>query len=336
MAPRSQRPKHYSAGMRARASQRPGSGPARQLADDAAQRDAFLAALGDRVRMLRARKGMTRKTLSQGAGVSERHLANLESGAGNASVLVLRQVAQALSCSLAELLGDETTTTPEWLLLRELLSGRGEADLQRARVALATLFGDERWADAARLGRIALVGLRGAGKSTLGQMLADGFGLPFVELNRAIERVAGCSLAEIHNLYGPSAYRRYERRALEECIQHFPEAVIAVPGGIVSDPATFSMLLTHCYTVWLKATPEEHMRRVVAQGDLRPMSGHAASPEAMDDLRRILNGRAAFYGKADLSFDTSDLPVGEAYARLSDQLRAARGVPAGQAGSRQA
>ena len=293
-------------------------------AEAAVGRDPFLVALGERVRMLRARKGLTRKALSQGADVSERHLANLELGLGNASILVLRQVAQALSCSLAELLGDETTASPEWLLLRDLLAGRSEAELQRARAALQPLFGGAPRGTADRARRIALIGLRGAGKSTLGQMLADGMDVPFVELNREIERVAGCSLSEIHNLYGPSAYRRYERRALEEAIELHPDAVIATPGGIVSDPATFGLLLARCFTVWLQASPEEHMRRVVAQGDLRPMAGHAGNQEAMDDLRRILAGRAAFYGKADLSFDTSGLPLAEAYARLGGALHAAR------------
>ena len=295
-------------------------------ADSTAEREPFLVALGERLRMLRARKGLTRKALSRGAGVSERHLANLELGLGNASILVLRQVAQALSCSLAELLGDETTASPEWLLIRDLLAGRPEADLQRARAALAALFGSAPRASAERARRIALIGLRGAGKSTLGHMLADAMDVPFVELNREIERVAGCTLSEIHNLYGPSAYRRYERRALEETLELHPDAVIATPGGIVSDAATFGLLLAQCFTIWLQASPEQHMQRVVAQGDLRPMAGHGGNREAMDDLRRILAGRAAFYGKADLAFDTTGLSVGEAYARLSAALRAALGV----------
>lgn len=298
--------------------------PSAPLADDAgSEREPFLVALGERVRMLRARKGLTRKGLSLGANVSERHLANLELGVGNASILVLRQVAQALSCSLAELLGDETTASPEWLLLRDLLAGRSEAELQRARSVLAPLFGAEPQAAARRSRRIALIGLRGAGKSTLGQLLADERGVAFVELNREIERVAGCSLSEIHNLYGPTAYRRYERRALEETVQRYPDAVLATPGGIVSDPATFGLLLAQCYTVWLQASPEEHMQRVVAQGDLRPMSGHSGNLEAMEDLRRILVGRAAFYGKADLTVDTSGLTQSQAYARLVTALRGA-------------
>jgi XRE family transcriptional regulator, aerobic/anaerobic benzoate catabolism transcriptional regulator len=292
------------------------------------EREPFLVALGERVRMLRARKGLTRKALSRGAGVSERHLANLELGLGNASILVLRQVAQALSCSLAELLGDETTASPEWLLIRDLLADRPELDLQRARAALAALFGSPPRASAERARRIALIGLRGAGKSTLGHMLADEMEIPFVELNREIERVAGCTLSEIHNLYGPSAYRRYERRALQETLELHPDAVIATPGGIVSDPATFGLLLAQCFTVWLQASPEQHMQRVVAQGDLRPMAGHSGNREAMDDLRRILSGRAAFYGKADLAFDTTGLSLGEAHARLSAALHAARGVAA--------
>lgn len=286
---------------------------------DAPERDPFLAALGERVRSLRARKGMTRRALALASDVSERHLANLELGVGNASILVLRQVAQALSCPLAELLGDETTASPEWLLIRDLLRGRSDDDLRRGRVALTELYGEAGEPDA-RSRRIALIGLRGAGKSTLGQRLADELGVPFVELNREIERVAGCGIPEIHNLLGPAAYRRYERRALEETIQLYPDAVIATPGGIVSDAATFNLLLSHCFTVWLKATPEEHMQRVVAQGDLRPMSGNK---EAMEDLRRILAGRAAFYGRADLTFDTAGQSLDDSLARMRDAVRTA-------------
>jgi XRE family aerobic/anaerobic benzoate catabolism transcriptional regulator len=279
----------------------------------------LLVALGDRVRNLRARRGLTRKAVAQAAEVSERHLANLEYGIGNASILVLQQVATALQCSLAELVGDVTTSSPEWLLIRELLERRDEADLRRARIALGELLGTAA-GDPARNRRIALVGLRGAGKSTLGQMLADDLEVPFIELSREIEKLAGCSVREIHDLYGTNAYRRYERRALEEAVQIYSEVVIATPGGIVSDPATFNQLLAHCTTVWLQAAPEEHMGRVAAQGDTRPM---AASKEAMDDLRRILAGRAAFYSKADLSVDTSGQDLAQSFRALRTTVREA-------------
>ena len=263
-------------------------------------KDPFLLALGERVRVLRARRGLTRKSVSVASGVSERHLANLEYGIGNASILVLQQVATSLDCSLAELVGDMTTNSPEWLMLRELLRGRSDAELRRARLALAGLFGEG--GVAARGRRVALVGLRGAGKSTLGRQLADALEMPFVELSREIERIAGSSIREIHDLYGSNAYRRYERRALDETVRLHAEAVIATPGGIVAEPATFNALLESCTTIWLQASPEEHMSRVAAQGDTRPM---AASREAMADLRRILTGRAAFYAKADAALDTS-------------------------------
>jgi len=282
-------------------------------------KDPFLSALGERTRALRARRGLTRKGLAKAAQVSERHVANIEMGVGNASVQFLRQLAQALSCSLAELVGDETTSSPEWLMIREILRGRSEAELMRSRAALAALFGAPA-SEAARRQRIALVGLRGAGKSTLGRALAEREKLPFIELNRSVEALAGCTLPEIHSLYGPAAYRRYERRALEEAIAQHPRAVIATPGGIVSDPATFNLLLAHCYTVWVRATPEEHMGRVLAQGDTRPMAGNRGNVEAMDDLRRILDSRAAFYSKADAVFDTSEMSPDTATAGLRKQL----------------
>ena len=287
-------------------------------------RNPFLVALGERVRTLRSRQGMTRKAVARAADVSERHLANLEYGTGNASILVLLQVAQALHCTLAELLGDITTSSPEWLLIRELLEHRNEADLRRARQALAELLGSG--GDArARHARIALIGLRGAGKSTLGKRLADDLGYAFIELSREIEKFAGCGISEIHNLYGAHAYRRYERRALEEAIQIYPEVVIATPGGLVSDSANFNLMLSHCFTVWLQADPADHMSRVAAQGDLRPMAGNK---EAMEDLNRILEGRSAFYSKADLAFNTSHYALDDCFAALRSQVRKELMLPA--------
>ncbi len=288
----------------------------------------FLVALGQRVREIRARRGMSRKALSIAADVSERHLANLEYGVGNASVLVLLQVSQALRCSLAELMGDATTQSPEWLMLREMLENRDEATLRRARVSVGQLLGTggaHGLDGSKRSSRIALIGLRGAGKSTLGSLLAEDLGFPFVELSREIEKFAGCTISEIQGLYGQNAYRRYERRAIEEAIQIYPEAVIATPGGLVSDPASFNLLLAHCTTIWLQAAPEDHMQRVAAQGDMRPMAGNR---EAMDDLKTILAGRAAFYSKAEFRLDTSAQPLQPTFLALRGLAHQALGTPA--------
>jgi XRE family aerobic/anaerobic benzoate catabolism transcriptional regulator len=301
--------------------------PGEAGAEHDTEKNPFLAGLGERVRALRARRGMTRRAVALAADVSERHLANLEYGIGNVSVLVLLQVAGALQCSMAELIGDPTTRSPEWLLLREMLEHRDEATLKRVRIAVGELLGlggARADGQGAASPRIALIGLRGAGKSTLGRRLAEDLGFPFVELSRDIEQFAGCSVSEIQALYGQNAYRRYERRALEEAIQIHPEAVIATPGGLVSDAATFNLLLSHCTTVWLQASPEDHMKRVIAQGDLRPM---AASREAMDDLKGILTGRAAFYSKADLRLDTSAQPLEATWRLLREAVRKTLQMP---------
>jgi XRE family aerobic/anaerobic benzoate catabolism transcriptional regulator len=276
-----------------------------------------LAVFGERVRAMRARQGLTRKALALGAGVSSRYIISLEFGRANPSLLVIEQLAGALGTSVAELTGDPTASSPEWLLIRELLDGRSDADLSRARLAIGEALGTG--GDRRRHSRrVALIGLRGAGKSTLGRQLSDDLELPFIELGREVERVAGMDIRTIHDLYGPLAYRRYERRALEEIVQIHDEAVIATPGGLVSDAATFNLLLSHCLTVWLRAEPEDHMSRVVQQGDHRPMAGNT---EAMEDLRRILSGRAAFYAKADVVVDTSAQPQHETSVILSAAVR---------------
>ncbi len=269
---------------------------------DAPEPHPYLVALGQRMAALRARRGMTRKAVALAAGVSERHLANMEYGVGNASVLVLLQVSGALQCAVSELIGDITTSSPEWLMIRELLSAQDDTALQRVRIALGDMLGTAQAGDGSASKRIALIGLRGAGKSTLGAMLAHDLGYPFVELSREVEKLAGGSVAEIQALYGANAYRRYERRALQELVKTYSEVVIATPGGLVSEAATFTQLLSQCSTVWLQADPQDHLQRVAAQGDLRPM---AASKEAMQDLKGILAGRAAFYSKAQMHIDTS-------------------------------
>jgi XRE family transcriptional regulator, aerobic/anaerobic benzoate catabolism transcriptional regulator len=298
--------------------------PTPQQAETASDQEKhpLLVSLGDKVRELRTRRPMTRKALAQAADVSERHLANLEYGTGNASILILHQVAQALQCSLAELIGDMTTRSAEWLLIRELLAEQDEAGLRKARMALTEMLATHAPDLEARKRRIALIGLRGAGKTTLGQMLAEHLDLPFIELSREIEILAGSPVSEIQAMFGVNGYRRYERRALDQVIQTYPHAVIATPGGLVADPGSFSQLLQHCTTIWLKADPADHMNRVTEQGDLRPI---AASQEAMEDLKAILAGRSAFYSKAEYSLNTSGQSLEQAFAHLKQIAQQAAG-----------
>jgi len=263
-------------------------------ADDAE----FLAAMGRHVREARERRGLARKAISHVAGVSERYLAQLEAGEGNASVLLLRNVARALGMPLTELL-EPRENSVEQRLIRRFLDRLPAHRLEDVVFRLMRDFGEEA---AARRKRVALVGLRGAGKTTLGSALAAEMGCPFVELDREIEREAGIGLSEVFLLYGQPGYRRIERRCLERMIGTHPEMVMTVGGGIVSEPETYNLLLQQCFTVWVRASPDEHMARVVAQGDLRPMQGN---DEAMADLQRILDSREPLYQKADITLDTS-------------------------------
>jgi XRE family aerobic/anaerobic benzoate catabolism transcriptional regulator len=264
----------------------------------------FLARIGERVRAARARRGMTRRALAAESGVSERYLAQLESGAGNGSIVLLRQVANAMHMALHDLVRDAPDPPLELALLTERLSRLDAEEL----AAVHAWLRDRRPEAAGRHGRIALIGLRGAGKSTLGQALADRLGVPFLQLDQAVAAAAGMSLAEVFDLFGQAGYRRLERRCLDEIVAQHARAVIEVGGGLAADPAGLERLLAACRVVWVKAAPEEHMARVVAQGDQRPMAGNR---QAMDDLRTILDGRAPLYGKADHVLDTSgrDLPA---------------------------
>lgn len=242
--------------------------------------DAFLALLGERVRAWRDSRKITRKALALASGVSERYLAQLESGQGNMSILLLRQVAQAMQVPVEELVR-ESTGVP-------------------------------------RRDRIALVGLRGAGKSSLGAKLAAELGMPFIELDREIEREAGVQLAELFGMYGQEGYRRFERRALERVLAENERCVIATGGSLVTAPDTYARLLAACKTIWLKADPEEHMSRVIAQGDMRPIRGHAA---AMDDLKQLLIERTHLYAQADASVDTAGRTVRQSLVELKRRLQ---------------
>jgi XRE family transcriptional regulator, aerobic/anaerobic benzoate catabolism transcriptional regulator len=286
---------------------------------------ATMAELGARVRSWRARRGMTRKQLAADSGLSERFLADVESGKGNVSINSLEAAAQALNITVLELLQD--APRPAMGRVQGLLSRLDDAQLDQAHSLLSSTFGlaDDR----GREKRIALIGLRGAGKSTLGAQLAAHRGIPFVELDREIEREAGTSMNEILLLHGQAGYRRYERRALFRIAEDHADGVVMTTGGsIVSERETFDLLQSRFYCVWLKANPEEHMSRVVAQGDMRPFgasrgeSNDGSMTEAMEDIRRILASREALYARADAVVDTAARSVKQSLKDLE------RAVPA--------
>jgi XRE family transcriptional regulator, aerobic/anaerobic benzoate catabolism transcriptional regulator len=260
----------------------------------------YLKLVGDRVREARARRGMTRKILAKDSGVSERYLAQLESGQGNISTLLLRDIARALDVRVESLVQEGPEPSVDLIHTTELLRRLSSSELAKARELLLGHFAGVD--DEARRHRIALIGLRGAGKSSLGALLADRFEVPFIELDRLIEQASGVTLSVIFDLYGQAGFRRLERRCLEEVLHRFPRFVLATGGSLVSEPATFERLLTTCFTVWLRTSPEEHMKRVLAQGDIRPM---ADNHESMSDLKRILSVREPLYRKADLQIPTT-------------------------------
>jgi XRE family transcriptional regulator, aerobic/anaerobic benzoate catabolism transcriptional regulator len=270
----------------------------------------FLCFLGNRVRQLRNRREMTRKMLSRQADVSERHLAQLEGGEGNISVVLLRRIAAALAVSLSDLFVAQSGAPAERQTIQQFLDRLPPHRLEDVVARLTRDFVPE---EETRRQRIALIGLRGAGKSTLGARLAAQKSIPFVELDREIEKETGMPLAEIFSLYGQSGFRSIEKRTLERVLKEYNQMVLSVGGGIVSEEENYDFLLANCYTIWVKAQPEEHMSRVMAQGDFRAMAG---SDRAMEDLRRILEAREPLYRKADLHLDTSGDSVERSFAKL--------------------
>jgi len=276
----------------------------------------FLKLLGERVRQERSRRGMTRKELAKSAYVSERFLAQLETGHGNISIIRLRRIAHAMGMGVERLAQEKNGDVPEMAGVVALLEKLKPEERRRARAMLLEKFGARSVEE--RRGRIALVGMRGAGKSTLGALLAERIGAPFIELDRRIEQESGVKLSAVFDLYGPAGFHRLEREALERVLETNERFVLATGGSIVNEPETFSRLRSACYTVWLKAKPEEHMQRVIAQGDKRPMAG---SQWAMVDLRKILAGREPMYEKADASVNTSGKTVKQAASELTAAVK---------------
>ncbi|HEY7788272.1 MAG TPA: helix-turn-helix transcriptional regulator [Casimicrobiaceae bacterium] len=280
----------------------------------------FLADFGLRLRELRERRGMSRKLLARDSKVSERYLAQIETGNGNVSVMLLRRVATALGVVVGDTLAPEEQGSVQRRLIWRFLERLPLHRLEDVIFRLMRDFGHE---EAARRKRIALIGLRGAGKSTLGAMLARALAIPLIELNVEVARETGLPVSEVMALYGLAEYRRIEQRVLERVAREQERAVIVAGGGIVNEEVAFNLLLANCYTIWIKARPEEHMARVLAQGDLRPMAGNA---DAMEDLKRILAEREAMYRKADAVVDTSGEAPAQSFAKLRDAVMASASV----------
>ena len=273
---------------------------------------AFIAAIGRLVRRSRAKRGMTRRQLAQASSASERYLAQIEGGQGNPSVIILASIARALDVPVIELIPRSNGRTAAMAQILDVLGRLPLAELPELAELLERRAGQDAAADRGR--RIALVGLRGAGKSTLGRRLADALGCPFIELDRLVEQDYGARIPDLIEMGGLATFRRHERACLERVIDEQGAAVIATAGGIVSNPETYALLLRRTYTVWVKARPEEHMRRVMAQGDFRPM---AQNRQAMADLVAILDARHADYARAQAELDTSDDTMEQSLAKLA-------------------
>jgi XRE family aerobic/anaerobic benzoate catabolism transcriptional regulator len=271
----------------------------------------FLATIGSEVRRSRAKRGMTRRQLAQASQTSERYLAQIESGTGNPSVSVLRAIAQALDLPCAALLPEAGARTAALGAILDLLAQVPEGELPALAKDIETRLARPGSADRAR--RIALVGLRGAGKSTLGRMLAQHLGWPFIELDRLVEEDYGASIPDLIEMAGTATFRRHERGALDRIITAHDAAIITTAGGIVANPETYALLLRRTHTIWIKARPEDHMSRVMAQGDFRPMAQNRA---AMADLVAILEARRADYSRAEAEIDTSGDAIEQSFAKL--------------------
>ena len=263
----------------------------------------LLGKVGSRVRDARKRAGLSRRELSDMSGVSQRYIAQLEAGQGNVSIGLLMNPAQALDLRMEWLVAEDDPWHSEVGSIHALLPSATKEQLERV---LAIL--DPEHPSRRRANRIALIGLRGAGKSTLGQLAAVRLGVPFLELNDEIELASGMAVNEVIALYGQEGYRHLEGGALERIVATHDSIILAVAGGIVGNPDSFSYLLRNYHTIWLKAQPEEHMERVRGQGDERPMAGN---PDAMEELRKILMSREMLYARASANLDTSSKTLDE-------------------------
>ncbi len=285
------------------------------------QEAAFLSELGRRVRNARTVRGLSRKLLSQTSGLSERYIAQLEGGQGNVSIILLRRVANAMGVRLDDLIAGQDTPA-EWRIVRDLLE---HATTDQVAAAKAALAGTPALGAGGGQPRVALIGLRGAGKSTLGKLAAARLGWTFVELNAEIERENALSVKEIFAIYGQEGYRRLEQKALRRLTEHPGPVILATGGSIVAEPLTYDLLLQSFFTIWLQARPEEHLQRVRDQGHLAATGDQAS---ALEDLRAVLLSREPLYARASAAVDTSEVPVPQMLERVVAAIQARFGIAA--------
>jgi len=286
--------------------------------------ETLLMRVGERVRKAREVKGLPRRVIAETSGVSMRYLAQLEAGEGNISIGLLQRVATALDTPIEWFLGEEDPWTSETLHFAALFRSSTSEVKQQVCEVLTPMPPEN-----LRASRICLVGLRGAGKSSLGAQVGQDLGVPFLELNREIEDHSGMPVSELMALYGQEGYRTLEARAVERIIATHSSIILAVAGGIVAEPATYSTVRSYFHTIWIKARPEDHMARVRSQGDMRPMAGN---PEAMEQLRAILKSRENLYRQAHADIDTSGKTLRASGDELVSLIRA-RGFHSGSGAS---
>ena len=270
--------------------------------------DALTRLVGARVRKARELRGLPRRELSERSGVSQRYLAQVEAGKGNISIALLLKLGEALDHRIEWFVGEDDPWTSDALRVADRFR---RADNRQRRQVLEIL--DPRPGRESKAHRIALIGLRGAGKSTLGDRVSRALDIPFAELNDEIEEQSGMPVSDVMALYGQEGYRTLEHQALSRVIATHDTAILAVAGGIVSAPEAFSLLLDNFHTIWLRAAPEEHMSRVLDQGDHRPMAGKVS---ALDELKTILSSREPLYARADAMLDTSRKTEAQALQEL--------------------
>ena len=279
--------------------------------------------MGAKVRAGRASLGLTRKQFAAKAGVSERYLNELENGASNASIAIIVKVAGALSQTPASLMGeqDPKLAQPMPPELRALFTAMTLPEQQALLPVAVTWLAERRRASKG----VALLGLRGAGKSSLGKMLAAHHGVPLISVTREIERRAGMRINEIFNLGGPEAYRAMENEVIADLVAREGKIVLETAGGIAGNSEMMAMILARFKTVWLKASPEDHLARVAGQGDTRPTQGN---PKAVEHLKALLVAREPEYARADTMIDTSGRSIEDCFADL--KTIAAAAFPAAQ------